>query len=44
MHGKYLLVYYGGDRQAIEAVCKCLPQFDVVSSLAFVVEAVNSVD
>lgn len=44
MHGKYLLVYYGGDRQAIEAVRECLPQFNVISSLAFVVETVDSVD
>ncbi len=44
MHGKDLLIDDGGNGQAVEAVGKCLPQLDVVSSFALVVEAVNAVD
>ncbi len=44
MHGEDLLVNDGGNRQAIEAVCECFPQLDIVSPLALVVEAVNAVD
>lgn len=44
MHGENLLVNDGRDWQAIEAVCECLPQFDVISSLTFVVEAVDPID
>lgn len=32
MHGEYLFVDDGGDRKAIEAICKCLPQLDIVPS------------
>ena len=34
MHGEYLLVNDGGDRQAVEAVGERLPQLDVVPSFA----------
>ena len=44
MHRKDLLIDDSGDRQAVEAVRKCLPQLDVVASLAFVVETVDAVD
>lgn len=44
MHGKDFLVNDGGNWQAIEAVGERLPQLDVVSSLALVVEAVDAVD
>lgn len=44
MHGEDLLVNDGRNRQAIEAVRKSLPQLDVVSSLALIVEAINTVD
>lgn len=44
MHREDLLVDDCGDRQAVEAVRKCLPQLDVVAPLAFVVEAVDAVD
>lgn len=44
MHGEDLLVNDGSDGQAVEAVCECLPEPDVVPSLAFVVEAVDTVD
>lgn len=44
MHREDLLVDDGSDGQAVEAVGECLPQLDVVSSLALVVEAVDTVD
>lgn len=44
MHGENLLVNDGSNWQAIEAVGKSLPQFDVVTSLALVVETVDPVD
>jgi hypothetical protein len=44
VHGEDLLVNDGRDWQAVETVSESLPQFDVVSSLALVVEAVDSVD
>lgn len=44
MHGEDLLVDDGGNGQAVEAVSEGLPQLDVVSSLALVVESVNTVD
>lgn len=44
MHGEDLLVDDCCDRQAVEAVRKCLPELDVVSAFAFIVEAVDSVD
>ena len=44
MHAKDLLVDDGRDWQTVETVGKRLPQFDVVSSLALVIEAVDSVD
>jgi hypothetical protein len=44
VHREDLLVDDCGDRQAVEAVRKCLPQLDVVAPLAFVVEAVDAVD
>lgn len=44
MHREDLLVDDGSDWQAVEAVCECLPQLDVVPSLAFVVESIDSID
>lgn len=44
MHGEDLLVDDGGNGQAVEAVGKCLPQLDVVASLALIVETVDAVD
>lgn len=44
MHGEDLLVYDGGDGQAVETVGEGLPQLDVVPSLALVVETVDTVD
>jgi hypothetical protein len=44
VHGEDLLVNDGGNGQAVEAVGKCLPELDVVTTLALVVEAINAVD
>lgn len=44
VHGEDLLVDDSGNWQAVEAVGECLPQLDVVSPLALVVETVNTVD
>lgn len=44
VHGEDLLINDGRDGQAVEAIRKCLPQFDVVTTLAFVIETVDSVD
>jgi hypothetical protein len=44
VHGKDLLIDDGGNGQAVEAVGKRLPQLDVVSTLALVVEAIDAVD
>ena len=43
MHGEDLLVDYGSNGKAIEAVCKCLPKFDIVSAFALVIKAVDAV-
>ena len=44
MHGENLLVNDGSNWQAIEAIGEGLPKLDVVSSLALIVEAVDTVD
>ncbi len=44
MAAEDLLFDDGGDGQTVEAVGEGLPHLDVVASLAFVVESVNSVD
>jgi hypothetical protein len=44
VHCEDLLVNDGSNRKAVEAVRKCLPKLDVVSTLALVVEAVDTVD
>jgi len=44
VHGEDLLINDGSNGQAVEAVCECLPQLDVVSPLALIVETVNAVD
>lgn len=44
VHGEDLLVDNGGNWQAVEAVCEGLPKLDVVSALALVVKAVDTVD
>jgi hypothetical protein len=44
VHAQNFLVDQGGDRKAVENIGKSLPQLDVVSSLALIVEPINSVD
>lgn len=44
MHGEDLFVDDGGNRQAVEAVRKSLPQLDVVPALALIVETIDTVD
>lgn len=44
MHCEDLLVDDCSNGQAVEAVRESLPEFDVVPSLALIVEAVDSVD
>jgi len=44
MHREDLLVNDCGDWEAVEAVGKGLPELDVVSSFAFIVEAVDPID
>ena len=44
MTAEDLFVDDSGHGQAVETICERLPQFDVVASLAFVVEAVDAVD
>ena len=44
MHAKYFLVDERGDWKTIEAVGEDLPKLDSVPALAFVVEAIDSVD
>ena len=44
MHGENLLIDDCSDGEAVEAIGKSLPQLDVVSSFALIVEAVDSVD
>jgi hypothetical protein len=44
VHGENLLIDDGSNGQAVEAVGKRLPQLNVVSALALVIEAIDSVD
>jgi hypothetical protein len=44
MHGKDLFINDGRNWQAVEAVGKRLPQFDVVPPLALIVEAINAIN
>ena len=44
MHGENLLVDDSGDRQAVEAIRKSLPKLYVVTTLALIVEAIDTVD
>lgn len=44
VHGEDLFIDNRSNRKTVEAICEGLPQLDVVSSLALVVEAVDTVD
>lgn len=44
MHSEDLLVDDSCDGEAVEAVGECFPKLDIVSALALVVEAVDTVN
>ena len=44
MHAKYLLINECSNREAVKTVCECFPQFDIVSSLTFIIEPIDSID
>jgi hypothetical protein len=44
VHGEDLLIDYCSNWETVEAIGKSLPQFDVISSLAFIVKSVDTVD
>jgi len=44
VHCENLLIDNGGNWQAVEAIRECLPQLDVISTLALIVESVYTVD
>lgn len=44
MHAKDLLIDNGSDGEAVEGVGESFPQFYVITSLALVVEAINTTD
>ena len=44
MHTEDLIIDQGSNWEAVEAVSKSFPEFYIISTLAFVIETVNSVD
>ena len=44
MHTEYFLVDESSDGQAVENVTEDLPESDGISSLTFIVKAINSID
>lgn len=44
MHAQNLLVNDGSNWQTIETIRKGLPQFNIISSLALLVETINAID
>lgn len=44
MHTEDFFINNGCNGQAVKAISECLPQFNVVSSLAFIIETVYTVD
>lgn len=40
----HLLIYQSSNRQAVEAVCECLPQAYVVPPFALIIESIDPVD
>jgi hypothetical protein len=44
MHSEYLLINDRRNRKAVETVGERFPQLDVVSSLALIIEAVDTID
>ena len=44
MHREDLLVYDCCNWQAVEAVCECFPQLDIISPFALVVKPIDAID
>jgi len=44
MHGENLLVNDRGNREAVEAIRECLPQLNVVPTLALIIKSVDPID
>jgi hypothetical protein len=44
VHAQDLFIYNSSDWQAVEAISESLPELDIISSFAFIVEAVDSID
>nr|DAD19056.1 TPA_asm: hypothetical protein HUJ06_020519 [Nelumbo nucifera] len=44
MHAQDLLINKSSHWQAVEAICKSLPEADIIPSLAFIIEPINTVD
>jgi hypothetical protein len=44
MHCEYLLVNDRCDWEAVKAVCEGFPKLDIVSSLALIIEPVDTID
>lgn len=50
MHSKNLFIDNRSDWQAVETVCKCFPQLDIISPFAllieatFIIKSVNAID
>jgi hypothetical protein len=44
VHGEDLLVNNGSNRETVEAVGKCLPELNVVATLALIIETIDTVN
>lgn len=44
MHAKDFFVNNGSNRQTVEAVCESFPKLNVITSLALIIKAVDSID
>ena len=44
MHAKNLFIDNCGHWKTVKAISESFPKFDVISSLAFIIEAIDSVD
>jgi short-subunit dehydrogenase involved in D-alanine esterification of teichoic acids len=44
MHAEDFLINDSCDRQAVEAISESFPQLNIISSLAFIIEAIDSID
>ena len=44
MHAEDFFVNYGRNGQTVETICESFPKFDIVTTLTFIVEPVDTVD